>query len=462
MNASSDPVSTAVTKTTATKNDAQNTARRELAARTNLRMYSREKLHELQLKKLQQLLAAVVPHSKFYQKLYGVNSLAIESLKQWANLPTVTKSMLITNTDKNIAANHTFPPDEYARLHRTSGTTGSPMIVMDTTEDWKWWLSTWQYVWDAAQVTSSDTIFMAFSFGPFIGFWSAFEAVTMRGLKVVPGGGLTTAARLELIRTSGSTVLCCTPTYALHLASEGTKRGIEIRRLGIRKVIVAGEPGGSIPSVRERIEAAWDAQVIDHSGATEVGPWGCGTPDGRDLWVIEPEFIAEFAPLNCPPKPFYLGPDRDTVDPSKLKQLVLTSLGRTGAPALRYETGDVVLPDFTPQHGCGFVRLVGGILGRADDMLIIRGVNVFPSSIEKILHEFDSIQEFRITATRVGQMDHLTIEVEDETDDPDRIADRFSIRLGLRIQVTQLPAGTLPRWEGKAKRFIDLRHQKSI
>ncbi len=419
-------------------------------------MFSRERLQAYQLERLQELLAEVMPKNAFYQELYGCKELKIESLEDWSQLPLLDKKAIQGDSKTDFAAHHTFERSVYNRLHRTSGTRGRPMIVLDTTDDWQWWLDTWQYVWDAAQVTLRDTIFMAFSFGPFIGFWSAFEAAVQRGLKVVPGGGLTTAARLDLLKASGSSVLCCTPTYALHLAEEALRSGIDPRRMGIRTIIVAGEPGGSIPTVRTRIQSVWDATVVDHAGATEVGPWGCGTPGGRDLWVIESEFIAEFLPIEASPNVDML-PNNSI---PQLYELVLTSLGRAGAPALRFRTGDIVTPILAPAHRCNFVRLVGGILGRADDMLIIRGVNVFPSSIEAILREFDSVSEFRIIATKRGEMDHLVVEVEDSRHEPHRIEDQFAIQLGLRIEVKDCEDGSLPRTDGKANRFIDQRDQK--
>ena len=420
--------------------------------RQTLRRLPRETLRDYQLNRLRALLGRVLPQNRFYRAHFAADTLQIDSLERWAELPAVRKSQLVS-AEGDAAAHHTFAPEAYVRLHRTSGTRGRPMIVMDTAEDWQWWLDTWQYVWDAAEVRLCDAVMMAFSFGPFVGFWSAFDAAVQRGLMTVPGGGLSTAARLDLMASAGCNILCCTPSYALHLAEESQRQGVDPQSYGIVKIIVAGEPGGSIVQTRQRIESLWGARVVDHAGATEVGPWGVGTPDGRDLFVVESEFIAEFDPI-------------DAVDPDGPSELILTALGRGGAPVLRYRTGDVVKPVFPqedasrrPEGGLesNFVRLEGGILGRVDDMMIIRGVNVFPSSIESILRRFPEVSEFRITATRRGQMDDLKIEVEDASHEPARIADRFAIDLGLRVAVVDCPAGTLPRFEGKARRFVDLR-----
>ncbi len=264
---------------------------------------------------------------------------------------------------------------------------------------------------------------MAFSFGPFIGFWSAFEAATQRGVKVVPGGGLSTLSRLDLIRASQANVVCCTPSYALHLADEASKHGISLPQLKVKTIVVAGEPGGSIPSVRSKIESAWQTRVVDHAGATEVGPWAYGASNGEDLVVIESEFIAEFLPLQR--KCMVSGVEF----PVDAFELVLTALGRIGAPALRYRTGDVVCPVFPGPSESNFVRLRGGILGRADDMLIIRGVNVFPASIESILRSIPSIVEYRITAEKNGAMDQLSIEIEEEVHNSQRSLTRSTSSL---------------------------------
>jgi phenylacetate-CoA ligase len=344
---------------------------------------------------------------------------------------------------------------DYLHFHRTSGSTGRPLIILDRAEDWGWWIQTWQFVLDAAQIESGTTVLMAFSFGPFIGFWSAYDACLARRCRVVPGGGLSTAARIDLIQSAGCSVLFSTPSYTLHLAEEASKRGLKASELGIQKIFVAGEPGGSIPSVRRHIETVYHAEVFDHVGATEVGPWGMGTPDGKAIQVIEQEFIAEYIPCDSDEQPLSIaGQDPEA---SRPVELVLTSLGRSGAPALRYRTGDIVRPHFDHGETNRFVRLEGGVIGRSDQMMTIRAVNVFPSSIETIMRSIPEVAEFRMIATRDGTMDQLTIEVEDRLHEPKRIADLMDRRLGLRVEIIEVEAGSLPRAIDKAKRFIDRR-----
>jgi phenylacetate-CoA ligase len=260
-----------------------------------------------------------------------------------------------------------------------------------------------------------------------------------------------TLARLELIRRTQATALFCTPSYALRLAEVARENRIDPASLEVRRIIVAGEPGGSVAAVRRQIESAWNAVLIDHAGASEVGPWGYGDKDGRGLFIIETEFIAEFLSLATG------GPAAD----GDLAELVLTSLGRHGSPVIRYRTGDIVRPRF---HTGGdtteasFTLLEGGVLGRADDMLIVRGVNIFPSSLEQILRSFPEVIEFRATAVKQGSLDALVIEIEDRLNDPDRVARELQLRLGLKIDVRAVTVGSLPRFEGKGKRFHDQRN----
>ena len=416
--------------------------------RRRLEGLDRPVLAQYQLDRLNQLLERILPHNRFYaSKLSGLQ-LPLTSLDQIEGLPYTVKEELIgTAEEGDFAANRTFPLDAYIRYHRTSGTRGRPMVILDTAEDWQWWVGIWQFVLDAAEVGSGDRALMAFSFGPFIGFWSANDALATRGALVIPGGGLSTIARLELLGSSRATVLCCTPSYALHMAEVAKENQIDTASLTVRRVIVAGEPGGSIPAVRQRIEAAWNARVTDHSGATEVGPWGYSDQEQRGLHVVEAEFLAEFVSVDSG-RPAGEG---------ELAELVLTTLGRSGSPVIRYRTGDLVRPIWRTPGPNRFVLLEGGVLGRADDMMIIRGVNVFPSSVEQILRGFSEIVEYRMTAHKTGHMDALLVEIEDRLHDPHRVAQELQLRLGLKVEVRCVPIGSLPRFEGKGKRFLDHR-----
>lgn len=418
--------------------------------RRRMETLDRATLADHQLARLNDLLETVVPLNAFYSGKLANFPQQLESLDQLAELPLTTKEELVSETPSlPTPANRTWPIEQYVRYHQTSGTRGRPMPVYDTAADWQWWVDCWQYVLDAAEITSKDQVLLAFSFGPFIGFWSAHDALVARGGLSIPGGGMNSLARLDLLQRTGATALFCTPTYALHLVEVANEHNINLAHFDVRKIVVAGEPGGSVPATRERIEKAWNARVTDHSGASEVGPWGYSDRQQTGLHILESEFIAEFLAVETG-KPAVAG---------ELSHLVLTSLGRHGMPIIRYRTGDLVRPSW-PQEGPNrFVLLAGGVLGRADDMMVVRGVNIFPSSIEQILRSFPEVVEFRLTAKKRGEMDELVVEVEDHMQDPQRIAKELQLRLGLKVDVRLASAMSLPRFEGKGARFVDLRTQ---
>ncbi|MFI5400779.1 MAG: phenylacetate--CoA ligase family protein, partial [SAR324 cluster bacterium] len=190
--------------------------------------------------------------------------------------------------------NLTFPLERYTRFHQTSGTSGTPLRVLDTAQSWRWWMQCWRMILDCAGVHPGDRVMLAFSFGPFVGFWSAHDAAYRYGALVLPGGGMTSSQRLAMMRDLGATVLVCTPSYALHLAEVARAEGIEpARDLSIRTTIHAGEPGAGIPGTRERIEALWGARCYDHPGASEIGAYGFSCSARCGVHVNETEFVAE-------------------------------------------------------------------------------------------------------------------------------------------------------------------------
>src|SRR5204863_8088726 len=231
----------------------------------------------------------------------------------------------------------------------------------------------------AAGVTAEDRVFFAFSFGPFIGFWSAFGGAERLGAMCISGGAMTSEQRVRNMLDLGATVLLCTPTYALRLADVAREIGINISASGIRTSIHAGEPGASIPSTRDAIEAAWSAVSFDHTGMTELGPTGhsCSARDGVHL--IESEYIFEVTSEG---------------------ELVATNLGRWGMPLFRYRTGDRVVASREPcSCGSPFLKLVGGTRGRVDDMFTVCGVYLYPSQVEEIVRPYreagESVSEQR-------------------------------------------------------------------
>ncbi|MFC1762574.1 phenylacetate--CoA ligase family protein [Planctomycetota bacterium] len=401
------------------------------------------RLHQTEA--LRKLCLALVPDNKFYTpKLQAsgldLNTMSLEEFS--AALPFTTRAQWTQDQLKHppFGTNLTYSLERYIRFCRTSGSTGKPMIWLDTRETWDAMLHNWQQVFRAAGVPNPARIFFAFSFGPFLGFWTAYEAATQMGHMCIPGGGLSSAARLRLMIDTQTEVLCCTPTYAIRLAHVAEHEGIDLGQTGIQHIIVAGEPGGSIPATRSHIEEHWQgAQVHDHHGMTEVGPvtYECPAEPGV-LHVMEEAFYPE------------------VID----DELILTTLRRPGSPLLRYRTGDIVSAERRSPCACGSheLTLLGGILGRKDDMVVIRGVNIFPSAIEEIARSVPGIQEYQVELFSRHDMAEMQVRIESPGGETTRqeLEKRFQRALFLRIPVKLAETNSLPRYEMKAKRWVRL------
>lgn len=374
-----------------------------------------------------------------------------------STLPFTTKRELIADQQASPpwGTNLSEPIDTYTRYNQTSSTTGSPLRWIDTNESWQWMLECWKAVYAGAKVDARDRIFFPFSFGPFLGFWTAFEAGCQISAQCIPAGGMSSHVRLSMIETLQPTVICCTPTYALRLlevAGEMRGGGANLSASSVRVLIVAGEAGGSIPSTRQRIENGWGARVIDHHGLTEVGPisFECWESPGL-LHLNEAEYICEIL------EP---GSDRPVADGER-GELVVTNLGRWASPLIRYRTGDVVVRRSGP-CACGrsFARIAGGVLARVDDMVNVRGVNVYPSAVESVVRSISEVSEYRATVATNGPLRELSVELElmSGVDGGSvvaaRVASALRESLGLTVPVRVVEANTLPRFEMKARRFV--------
>lgn len=417
-----------------------------------------EAVRERQLSRLRRLVRQVMESNAFYiTKLRAVGMKQAEdlvSLQDLQSLPFTTKQELVDDQDAHplFGTNLTHPTEQYIRVHQTSGTTGKPLRWLDTAESWAWWSRCWATIYRAAGIGPGDRIFFPFSFGPFIGFWAGWAGSQHVGAMAISGGGQTSEQRLKNMIRMRATTVCCTPSYALHLAEVARQSGLDLETASVRVIIVAGEPGGSIPGTKGRIEKEWNARVFDHTGATEVGAHGftCLTQSGVHL--NEGEFIAEVV-------------DPYTGEPAEEGELIVTNLGRAGMPVIRYRTGDVVkLNRKRCECGRRYVRMDGGILGRADDMLTVRGVNIFPSAVEDIVRRHAAVMEFACEIYREGELDEIEIRFEPADGDGIQAAETLKRDLqnfiGLRMRVTPVPAGRLPRYELKARRFRDLRREQ--
>lgn len=412
--------------------------------------------HELleahQLARLQVGLQRILPSNTFYARklLHLQENLTLESLADLSKLPFTNKHELVADQVlyPPFGGNLTYPLSQYVRLHQTSGTTGQPLKVPDTQESWDWWADCWTMVYEGAGVTCDDIVYIAFSFGPFIGFWSAYEGAKRLGALTVPGGGMDSLQRLRAMKEVGATVLVCTPSYALRLAEVAQEHNIDLSEYTIRVTLHAGEPGASIPATRQRIEQAWHARTYDHAGMTEMGAYGFSCTMQQGIHVNEREFIAEIIQPST----------GEPVQPGEIGELVLTNLGRWCYPVLRYRTGDLVKHGgYACECGRSFLWLPGGVLGRVDDMLIVRGVNVYPSALADILHRFSEVQEYRIIVTKAGALDEIALQVECPSELVPRLQTELHIALHLRVPIEVVEPGSLPRFEMKAKRIEDRR-----
>jgi phenylacetate-CoA ligase len=417
-------------------------------------------LVERQCQQLRALLREIVPGNRFYAQRLAAAGITPEVIRTPADLsriPFTTKAELIADQEAHPPYGQvlTYLLARYVRLCQTSGTTSQPLRWLDTQESWSWLLGCWETIYRMVGVRSGDRLFFAFSFGPFLGFWTAFDAASRLGFLCLPGGGMSSAARLRFMLDNHATVVLCTPTYALRLAEVAGQQGIDLKGGSVRLLIVAGEPGGSIPATRARIESAWGARLFDHCGLTEVGPVGVEcTENPTGLHVIETDYMAEVIdPVT-----------RQPVPPGVLGELVLTNLGRWGSPALRYRTGDLVKVDPQPcPCGSPFVRLQGGILGRTDDMIHVRGNNLYPSALEAVIHRFPEVAEYSVELDQSETLTVLRIELEPTSDSlatglAEQVGRAIREELLFRAEVKTVAPGSLPRYEMKARRF----HKKTL
>ncbi len=411
-------------------------------------------LRQHQWRRLRALLDEIfaTPGNAYWRAAWAragvVGAADIKTWDDFQRLPLSTKRDFVD--DQAVAppfgTNLTYPFERYVRVHQTSGTTGTPLRWLDTQASWEWWAHCWRFVLAGAGLGPADRVFFPFSFGLFIGFWAGFEGARTLGALAIPGGGADSVTRLASMQALGATALVCTPSYALHLAETARERGVDAATLPVRITVHAGEPGAGIPAVRARIEAAWGARTFDHAGMTEMGAYGyeCGAQAG--LHVNESEFIAEIL-------------DPATGAPAAEGELVLTNLGRLGSPVIRYRTGDRARwADGACACGRTFRRLEGGILGRLDDMLIVRGVNIFPSAVDGIVRRFTAVDEYQIEVFRDGELDEARILLEvgagDATAVCSAVHEALRAGLGLRLPVMAAPPRTLPRFELKARRVV--------
>ncbi len=426
----------------------------------------REKLKELQLIKFQRIFKWAYDNSPFYHNLYrdaGIEPGDIRTLDDIRKVPKVVKADLRAIQGKEpypYGSILAVPLEQVTEYRQTSGTTGQPVYHPETWQDWEWSAESWAYILYAHTFRYYDRLFLPFGYSMFIAFWAGHYAAEKIGCEVVPGGVLDTEARILKIRELRATALAATPTYVLGMADTArNKLGIDpAKDLNIRKISVAGEPGGSIPATRKRMEEAWGAKVYDSTGATEIGHWGYECEAQCGLHVNDAFHLVEIEDIET---------GEAITEPGRRGSMVVTTFDRLAHPCIRFDSKDVI--EWNPMEKCEcgrtFRLLKGGIIGRADDIKKVKGVLLAPGAIEEVVRAIPQLgDEYEIEVTKKGDVDNITLKVEllpEHEAGIDAVRENLirelRVKTGLRYDLEFRKYGTLPRYDTKAKRFKDLR-----
>jgi len=424
---------------------------------------SREAMRKLQARKLRAIVQQAWNHSPFYRKKFEEASLTpdkIHSVEDVSRLPFITKEDLRQRQEASPPWGDilTLKAEECQRVHLTSGTTGKPLKILDTAEDWSKFCHIYARNLYAYGIRKMDMVMPAFSFGPWIGFWAGYYACQEIGCLLFASGGMKTEQRLDALLTYPITVLGCTPSYAIHMADVASKSGINLsQQAKIRISWHTGESGAAVPGVRKKIEEAYGCKAFDFLGSTEIGPWGFNCEFQSGLTHVNEDWAY--------PEVLHLETD-EPVGPGGTGELVLTNLERRANPFLRYRSRDIVqVADRRCPCGRTLFSLEGSVRGRLDDMKKIRGIIVYPSKVEEIIREFKEVEEFQVLFKRIHDLDEILVRIDPVPELErgfysslrGRLEKALQIGLGIRTSVEILESGSLPRWDHKAKRIIDER-----
>ena len=412
-----------------------------------------ESLEQQRLDQLNQLVSAISATNRFYRKkLEAADALdGFRSLEHFrSQMPFTLKSELSEDQAAHppYGSFLTYPSTQYTRYHQTSGTSGKPLIWLDDPESWQWVLESWKYTWRAAGAEAGESALFAFSFGPFIGFWAAFDSATQLGVRSIPAGGMSSIDRLRFILAQKPTYLCCTPTYALRLVDVAEDQGYDLSKAEVKCIIVGGEPGGSVPEIRERIIGGWKtAQLLDHHGMTEVGPVSHGDLDNPGLvHLVHDHFYCEV-----------LDPETDEpVKEGETGELILTTLGRYASPLIRYRTRDLVRPVAVEGQDPKLFGLEGGILGRSDDMVVVRGVNLYPSAVDSVIRSVSGVREYQVDIDKRTSLAQISVRLDLEGDQETVLKElnkQIRSAFHMRFDLVVVESGSLPTFEMKARRW---------
>ncbi len=421
---------------------------------------SREELENLQTELLRENIEYAYNNVPYYRKRfdeYGITKESIRSIDDIRKLPFMTKDDFRENYPFGLFAK---PLKEIVRIHSSSGTTGKPTVVGYTKKDLDTWSELVARIAAAAGVTDEDVVHIAFGYGLFTGGFGLHYGLEKLGAAIVPASSGNTKRQIMLMKDYGATVLVCTPSYALHIAEVARDNGVDPREeLKLKVGMFGAEPWSE--QMRKRIEEELNIKAYDNYGLSEVmGPGVSGECEHQNgMHISEDHFIAEI-----------INPDTgEPVGEGEYGELVITTLTKEALPVFRYRTRDITRIIREP---CPCGRTTARMekpVGRTDDMLIIRGVNVFPSQIEEVLFNIEGVSpHYQIIVDRVGALDTATVMVEanamlffDEMKKQKQLLDRISYELksalGIDVEVKLVEPHTIERSEGKAKRVIDKR-----
>lgn len=424
-------------------------------------LWPRERIEAFQLNALKKQLSRVGSHSSHYRRIFkqaGFDPRDMTSLADLRALPLTRKADYVQGLadDPPFGSFRAIDVAEAARVHYSSGTTARPAPVLWSHADLARWADLYARYLYAQGVRRGDIFHCMFGYSWFVGGLGATAAAQHMGCLVIPGGSVDTKRQVETIVEYRPRVVIGTPSFMAHIAEAAVEMGIDLSQSSVEMVCVGGEPGASIPGTRERIERLWGAKMFDCYGALECQPIGWDT-----ALQLGPQLAEDFVHVEV------LHPDtNEPVADGERGVLVLTHLDKEACPLVRWWTGDIVVRDSTPApDGRTHARLVGGVQGRADDMLIVRGVNLFPTAVEDVVrahpgttNEYVLVIDDTMKDPTTGFLRGIKLRVEASDGDHEGLANSLSTvlrdKLNVRFDIEVLEPGTLPRTVHKAKRVI--------